>query len=896
MTTAIELPYTKRTLANGLDVVVHEARHVPIVAVNLWYHVGSKNERPGRTGFAHLFEHLMFEGSEHHNTGFFMPLQQAGALLNGSTNTDRTNYWEVVPTAALELALWMESDRMGYLLPALTRERFETQRDVVLNERRQNYENRPYGLAMMALTSALYPPDHPYHWLTIGAADDIRAMQFEDVQAFFRAYYHPGNASLALAGDIDTAQAFELADKYFGEIPAGAPPPPVDASATLSGEVRLVLEDRVELPRIYMAWHSPAMFAAGDAEADLLADLLANGKTSRLYRTLVYDERVSLDVSAYQHSRELGSFFLLASTAAPGPIAHRDCRDHRPEDPALAEDGPDGRRDGAGLAQAEAHFMYRLQTVGGFGGKSDQLNTYNVFRGDPDFLCRRPRALSRRHEGHRPARGARAPGLRPARPPERRAARPVGPRASGFGTGVGLVMRADRSRLPAPGPDPPFHFPSIVRHTLKNGLKVRTVEHHNVPVLTFVMEIDGGLGADPAGKEGLASITADMVDEGTGDLSAIDVSDALARIGAEYDVEVGADATMFTLTTLTRFAARGAGLLSNILTKPTLRESDFERVRQLRLDRLTQLKDLAPAVADRAFLRLLSGSHPYGHLAIGTDAALRALAPRDVERFHLATFLPWRATLVVTGAMSHDELLAVAQEAFGGWSGDEAICDLPHAAADLTPEDIPSAILAIVEREAAAQSELRIGHLSARRNTPDYAPLQVMNAVLGGQFVSRINLKLREEKAFTYGVRTGFDWRRGLGPFSVQTSVHTAATAEAIGDSLAEIAGIRGARPPTEQEMSLAKASLTRGYPRNFETAQQVARSVAQLALFDLPDTYFEEFVPKVNAVTVDDVTRAAQTYLDPARAITLVVGDLKATEASLRALDLGELQVLSAQ
>ncbi len=454
-------------------------------------------------------------------------------------------------------------------------------------------------------------------------------------------------------------------------------------------------------------------------------------------------------------------------------------------------------------------------------------------------------------------------------------------------------MRADRSRLPAPGPDPPFHFPSIVRHTLKNGLKVRTVEHRTVPVLTFVMEVDGGLGADPAGSEGLASITADMMDEGTGDLSAIDVSDALARIGAEYDVEVGADATMFTLTTLTRFAARGAALLASLLTRPALREADFERVRQLRLDRLTQLKDLAPAVAERAFLRLLYPSHPYGHLAIGTDAALRALRLEDVAHFHAATLLPWRATLIVAGAMSHEELVAVAEEAFGAWKGRESVADVPHAAADLTPDFLQSARLAIIPREGAAQSELRIGHLSARRNTPDYAALLVMNAILGGQFVSRINLKLREEKAFTYGARTGFDWRRGLGPFSMQASVHTAATAEAISDTLAEIAGIAGTRPPTEQEMSLARASLTRGYPRNFETAQQVARSVAQLALFDLPDSYFEEFVPRVNAVAADDATRVASAYLDPSRAITLVVGDRKAIETSLNALGLGEVQIL---
>ena len=382
----IDLPFAKRTLDNGLDVVVHEDHHVPIVAVNVWYHVGSKNEQPGRTGFAHLFEHLMFEGSEHHNSGYFPPLQQAGALLNGSTNTDRTNYWEVVPTSAVDLALWMESDRMGYLLPALTPQRFETQRDVVLNERRQNYENRPYGFGMMAISAALFPSDHPYHWMTIGAAEDIRAMQLEDVQSFFRTYYHPSNASLAICGDIDSTRAFDLAEQYFGEVPGGPIPAPVSAAAALTRESRLVLEDRVEMPRVYMAWHSPAMFGDGDADMDLAADLLANGKTSRLYRTLVYEQRLALDVSAYQSSRELGSFFLLAATAAPGRSLTEIAALIDTELQLLADKGPSRSEMERAAAQAEAHFMYRLQTVGGFGGKSDQLNAYNVYTGSPGFF------------------------------------------------------------------------------------------------------------------------------------------------------------------------------------------------------------------------------------------------------------------------------------------------------------------------------------------------------------------------------------------------------------------------------------------------------------------------------------------------------------------------------
>jgi predicted Zn-dependent peptidase len=383
-----------------------------------------------------------------------------------------------------------------------------------------------------------------------------------------------------------------------------------------------------------------------------------------------------------------------------------------------------------------------------------------------------------------------------------------------------------------------------------------------------------------------------MVDEGTGALSAIDVSEALARIGAEYDVDVGADATVFTLSTLVRFAERGSSVLADLLTRPSLRTEDFDRVRQLRLDRLRQLKDLPPAVAERAFLRLLYGEHPYGHLSIGDAVSLRQLTLGNVTAFHAATFRPSGSALVVAGAMSHEGLLRLAEDAFGHWTdGDAAGGVTAVAAADLEPAEAPRRV-AVVAREGAAQSELRIGHLSARRDTPDYASLLVMNAILGGQFVSRVNLKLREEKGYTYGARTGFDWRRGLAPFALQASVHTAATADAIRDSLNELDAIRGSRPPSDTEMSLAKASLTRGYPRNFETAHQVARSVAQLVLYGLPDSYFESFVPRVNAVTASDVTRAAQRYIDPARVTTLIVGDYAAIGPSLDALGLGAVQV----
>jgi zinc protease len=385
----MNIPFVKQTLENGLDVLLHEDHACPIVAVNIWYHVGSKNEQPGRTGFAHLFEHLMFEGSQHHDHGYFQPLQGAGASLNGSTNADRTNYWEVVPSNALELALWMESDRMGYLLPALTDAKFSNQRDVVLNERRQNYENRPYGLAPMVMLSALYPPDHPYHWTTIGEIADLNAAEPDEVRRFFSTYYHPTNASLALAGDIDPEEAYALARVYFGDLPPGPRVAPVRPDApALVGETRLLREDRVELPRLYLAWHSVAMFGQDDADLDLAADVLANGKTSRLYRRLVFDQRIATDVSAGQNSREIAGFLQIAATAAPGHSLPELEAVIVEEVARLAVEGPTAEEIDRGRVQAESQFMFRLQTVGGFGGKSDQLNAYNVYLNNPAYFDR----------------------------------------------------------------------------------------------------------------------------------------------------------------------------------------------------------------------------------------------------------------------------------------------------------------------------------------------------------------------------------------------------------------------------------------------------------------------------------------------------------------------------
>lgn len=450
-------------------------------------------------------------------------------------------------------------------------------------------------------------------------------------------------------------------------------------------------------------------------------------------------------------------------------------------------------------------------------------------------------------------------------------------------------MTVDRSRLPVPGKTPSFHFPAIERSTLSSGLRVWSVRHTSIPVATIMLLVRRGSADDPPGKEGLAAITADMLDEGTGSLSSIEIHERLARIGAQLDSDIGPDATLFTVTVVSRFLEPAVSLLADIIVRPSLREEDFERVRQLRLHRLMQLKDMPGAVADRAFMRLLYAQQPYGHTPLGSDTSLAALTVEDVRDYHAANLRPSDTTLVVSGDCTHGAVEALAEAVFAGWTGASA-SPLPIAGEPPTPPR-----LNIIPRPGAPQSELRIGHVGVARSTPDYHALVAANMVLGGQFVSRINLNLREEKGFTYGARTSFDFRRMPGPFSLQVSVQTAATAEAIQESIREISAIRDTRPVSADELALGVAALTRGYARNFETAEQLARAATQLALYDLPDTYFDEFVSRAEAVTVDDVTRVARQYLTPERLTTLIVGDYGVVSRDLPRLNLGAPSILAA-
>ena len=447
-------------------------------------------------------------------------------------------------------------------------------------------------------------------------------------------------------------------------------------------------------------------------------------------------------------------------------------------------------------------------------------------------------------------------------------------------------MAVDRSRLPPLGELPAFQFPEIRRRSLASGLGVWTVEHRAVPLISLLVLVRRGAAADPVGQEGLAAIVGDLLDEGCGSLDALALHEALGRIGAQLETEVGSDATLLGLTVLSRFAERGVSLVAEMLRQPRLDARDFERVRDLRLNRLLQIRDMPPALADRAFTELIYGRHPYGHLAIGSEAALRTMTLEGIRAFHAAAYVPANVTVIAAGDGSHDDLAALVDRAFGDWPAAGAAA---NDGAVLVEPPAPPTRLGVLHRPGAAQTELRIGHMSVARNHPDYLRLLVLNMVLGGQFVSRINMNLREDKGYTYGARTGFEARRGPGPFLLQASVQSDATAEAIRESFGEIAAIRGDRPVTRDELETGRAALTRGYPRNFETAEQVARAAAQMALHDLPHDYYSTFVPRVLAIDERAVTEAAGLHLDPGRLLTIVVGDRDRIGSGLAPLALGE-------
>ncbi len=879
-----KLQYDEFRLKNGLRVIMHVDKSTPIVAVNLWYHVGSKNEVVGRTGFAHLFEHMMFQGSKNYNDDYFKPLQEAGANINGSTNADRTNYYEVVPSNFLELALFMEADRLGGLLDAMTQEKLDNQRDVVKNERRQRYDNQPYGTAFEKISELIYPKDHPYNWTTIGSLTDLSNASMEDVKAFFRQYYVPNNTSLVIAGDFDPKQAKAWAEKYFGVIPTGAaitrPNPP---TPKIDGEVRKSYEDSVQLPRLYMVWHTVRDSHPDQPALDMLQFILSAGRGSRLQSNLVYGKQLSQDAFASHFSREIAGQFQITSTARPQKSLDDIEKEINLEIERIKNEPPTAEEMSRALNVIESQTIFGMQNVL---GKADQMNSYATFQGNPDGF----QADLDRYRKVTPAEIQRVAkeylnGNRLVMSFVPRTTKAVAQRNTSENkpTSAPTTKEADKkdysANLPKPGPNPSFTLPAIDKRKLSNGMNVWIVRQPELPIISMNMVLNSGATADPQDRAGLASFTASLLNTGTKTRTAVDVANQLQSIGANIGAGANWDSANVSMQTLTKNLDKALEIYSDIVTNPTFPETEFETLRRRALVSLLQRKDNPNAISNVAYSKLLFGKdHPYGKSSTGDEASIKALKRAEIEQFYSTFYRPNNAALIVVGDTDAKTLLPKLETAFANWkAGDLPKIDVPGASSQ------NNSGIFIVDKPGAAQSVLSIGQVGVSRDNPDYFPLLVMNSILGGQFSARVNMNLREDKGYTYGARTGWSFRRGAGPFEASADVQTAVTKESVVEFMKELNGIRGAIPVTPAELEYNKQSIIRRYPQGFETVGQVSNQLANLVIYGLNDSYFNEYIQKINSVSLDDVNRVANKYLMPDRMAILIVGDRQLIEPKLK-------------
>jgi len=902
---APRLNFEKYKLKNGLEVILLEDHRLPLVATNLWYHVGPANERPGLTGFAHLFEHMMFQGSKHiGDDAHFKLLEGAGASdINGTTDFDRTNYFETLPSNQLELALWLESDRMGFLLDTLDGTKLANQRDVVRNERRQG-ENSPYGLVEEGVYHNLFPKTHPYYASVIGSHADIEAARLKDVREFFKLYYAPNNASLAIVGDIDKAQAKALVEKYFGPIAAGPPVPKISATTPpITSERRAVVTDQVELPRVYMAWLTDPIYKPGDAEADLLALILGGGKSSRLYKRLVYERQIAQDVSANQNSLILGSVFQIQATAKPGVKPEDLERAINEELDAVRKDGvtPDQLSRARNVIQTR--IVQGLETLGGFGGVADRLNQYNHYLGDPAFLAKdlerydkaTPTGVQKMAQ-EKLTNNARVvvygvPGKKvvddvpKTTGEEASVLTSAGSNADGGGSSSAAGQQEWRNQPPQAGAASKLALPVPKSFKLANGLTIMLVEQHNLPVVSANLVVLSGSEANPASKPGLASFTADMLDEGTNKRSTLQLAEDVAAIGASLSTGSSSDASTISTRTLKKNADAALELVADVALQPAFAAKELDRVRNTRLTQVLQQRDNPNVLASKVFNSEVYGTeHPYGYTELGTEDSIKTVTREDMLKFWQSGYVPANAALVVAGDLTESELRALAEKHFGRWTGKATPVARPDVRAAAARR------ILIVDKPGAPQTALRIGTVGVPRANPDYVPIEVLNTGLGGLFSSRINMNLREKNGYTYGAGSTFQFRRGPGPFFTATSVRTDVTAPAVREIFNEFERIRAADVSAE-ELKIAKDSFARSLPGLFETTGQAAASIGQLFIYDLPLDYYRTLPGQIDAVTVADVRRAAEKYLLPESMVIVAVGDRSKIEPELLKLNLGKVE-----
>lgn len=895
---APQIKYQKYTLKNGLEVILSEDHRLPLVAVDLWYHVGPANERAGRTGFAHLFEHMMFEGSQHvASKEHDRLLEAAGASdINGTTDFDRTNYFETLPSNQLELALWLESDRMGYLLGKIDQERLANQRDVVRNERRQSTENTPYGVVDEELYHQLFPKNHPYYAEVIGSHRDIEAARLDDVREFFRQYYTPNNASLTIVGDIDPAQAKAWVEKYFGTIPSGPPVPKITAvPPQITSEKRSKVTDQVELPRIYMGWIMPSIFQPGDAESDLLTQILGVGKASRLYKSLVYEKQIAQDVSVQNQSLLLGSVLELQVTAKPGV---------KPEDLEKAIDVELDKLRTEGPTQAEldrarnlieTSIISGLERLGGFGGLADRLNQYNQFLHDPGYL---PKDLERynratvadikRIAAEKLKTSARAvvyglPGERVVDDPPRSNDEPKPKNEAVAGT---MPDEPWRSKVPSPQMLGKLSLPVAQSFKLGNGLTVLLTEQHHLPLVVAHLLVLNGSDANPVNKPGLASFTSGMLPEGTERRTSSQIADDAAQIGAALRTLTAGDDSIVDIRTLKPNVEAAFDLLSDVTLHPKFAPAEIERIRKQRETDILQVQDDPQDLAFGVFRRMIYGpGHPYGYREEGTIAATKAATRDDLVQMWKQGYQPGNSALVLSGDLTAAEARALAEKYFGKWTGSAGRYQPPAV------DNKVSRGVYIVDKPGAAQTFVLVGTPGVPRTTEDYVPLEVMNNILGGLYSSRINVNLREDHGYTYGSFSFFSYKRAAGAFGAGGGIRSDATGPAVQEILKEMERVRSSAP-TDEELRLAKGAFSQSLAGRFESGEQTANTVGDLFVYDFPLDYYRHLPDRITAVTSEEVQRMAQKYIHPENAVVIGAGDRSKIEDQLKKLSIGEVQV----
>ena len=896
-----EIKYETYTLPNGLKVITHEDHRLPLVAVDLWYHVGPLNERPGRTGFAHLFEHMMFEGSEHvGEKAHIKYVQGAGATdVNGTTDFARTNYFETLPANQLELGLWLESDRMGFLMEGLNRELLTNQRDVVRNERRQG-EGRPYAAAGEAVAHLLYPAGHPYFGDVIGSHADIEAARIADIRDFHQQFYTPNNASIAIAGDFDPKQLKEMLTKYFGPIPAGPKVDPVTTvTPPITSQKRETVTDTVRLPQVTIAWLTPPAYSPGSYDVSAAMFALGGAKASRLDQALVYKTQVAQRVSCYNRPNKLNGSAECTVVAKPGVKLEDLEATVWSEIAKLQTDGPTTEEVEAAKAGELTRKITGLQRLGGFGGVADTLDEYNQYTGDPGYLPKDLAAQAAVSVASAKAAAVKyltkdsavvvycVPGKKvlndvPRSPADTDAnVKITNPYTDEF-----EKSQEWRKTVPKAGPPVTVHLPVPETFTLANGLKVYVVEEKALPVLSAALVTRAGSENNPADKAGLASLTAQVMGEETTTRDLKQLADAQERIGVRIGVMASMDATGSSMTVLTNHTHEGMDLFADVIEHPAFKTEDLERLRRQRLVGIQQETDSVASMAQRVGPKLVYADQPYGVSQTGTTESVTALTREDVTGFYAAHYGPADSALVLAGDITPAEARKLAEQYFGKWTG--------HASAGLTlppAPSLPATHVVILDKPGAPQSALYAYGLGVPANSPDLQTLQVMNYVLGGSFASRINMNLREKNGYTYGANSQYAFYRGGGPFIAGGLVRTDVTGPAATQLMYEIKRFP-TTPPTEAELNEAKVARIQSLPGQFETTQAIAGSMGAIFLYDRPLDYYATLPAKYRAVTAADVARVAAADVHPDQLIIVAAGDRAKIEPQLKAADLGPVEV----